>query len=41
MLKQIEGIGPSFARLLSNVGIASFEKLRNTDARMIEFVSVF
>jgi ATP-dependent DNA helicase HFM1/MER3 len=37
LLKQIDGIGVSFARMLSNAGINTFKKIKETDARTIEF----
>ncbi|KNC99300.1 uncharacterized protein SPPG_09286 [Spizellomyces punctatus DAOM BR117] len=37
MLKQIENIGPSLARMLANAGISTFEKLEKTDPRHLEF----
>lgn len=39
LLKQIENIGPSLARMFANAGISTFEKLEKTDPRHIEFVS--
>ncbi|TPX65577.1 hypothetical protein SpCBS45565_g05095 [Spizellomyces sp. 'palustris'] len=37
MLKQIENIGPSLARMLANAGISTFEKLEKVDPRHLEF----
>ncbi|TPX60937.1 hypothetical protein PhCBS80983_g01485 [Powellomyces hirtus] len=37
LLKQIDSIGPSIARMLANAGISTFEKLEKTDPRHLEF----